>query len=126
MAFSIESRVPFLDHRLVDFTLSLGNEYKLHKGWTKYILRRASEKFLPEEIIYRKDKIGFATPQRDWKSVKNKLLIDYINQTRIPEIFDKQIVSSLCNTEMVNPTQNSEFWKMISLFKWFEVFNVSI
>jgi asparagine synthase (glutamine-hydrolysing) len=126
MAFSIESRVPFLDHRLVEFTLSLENEYKLHNGWTKYILRRATESILPKEISYRRDKIGFATPQKEWKSEKNKFLIDYINQARIPEILDKQMISSLCNTELTNPTQNSEFWKIISLIKWFEIFNVSL
>ena len=126
MAFSIESRVPFLDHRLVDFTLSLDKEYKLHKGWTKYILRRASENILPGEISYRKDKIGFATPQSEWKSDYKTHLYDYINQTYIPEILDKESVLSLCNTELKNPTKNSEFWKIISLIKWFEVFYVSL
>ncbi|MBL7924694.1 MAG: asparagine synthase (glutamine-hydrolyzing) [Bacteroidia bacterium] len=62
MAFSIESRVPFLDHRLVEFAFSLPDEAKIHQGATKRILRESLRGILPEAIAGRKDKKGFVTP----------------------------------------------------------------
>jgi len=66
MASSIESRVPFLDYRLVEKTLATPNTRKIEKGITKSILREAMKGYLPEIIRQRKDKIGFETPQETW------------------------------------------------------------
>ncbi len=65
MAHSLEVRLPFLDHRLVNFVLNLPAEMKIHKGWTKYILREAFYE-LPKEIRWRRDKQGFITPEEKW------------------------------------------------------------
>ncbi|HEX5003430.1 MAG TPA: asparagine synthase (glutamine-hydrolyzing) [Bacteroidia bacterium] len=62
MAFSVESRVPFLDHRLVEFCFALADDDKIHDLETKYILREALEPVLPQAIYRRKDKKGFVTP----------------------------------------------------------------
>lgn len=62
MAFSIESRVPFLDHRLVEFSFALDDTDLLHKGETKRVLRNAMEGIIPPAIAQRKDKKGFVTP----------------------------------------------------------------
>lgn len=62
MAFSIESRVPFLDHRLVEYGFSLPVELRVKNGLTKYILREAMKDFLPAAVYERKDKKGFVTP----------------------------------------------------------------
>lgn len=59
MAWSVECRVPFLDHRLVEFVFSLDDDDKLHEGQSKYIQRRALEGLLPNPIIHRKDKQPF-------------------------------------------------------------------
>lgn len=66
MAFSRESRVPFLDHRLVEYVAALPLNLKLRHGWTKYCLRRGAQNKVPAEILQRKDKLGFATPENDW------------------------------------------------------------
>jgi asparagine synthase (glutamine-hydrolysing) len=66
MAHSIESRVPFTDHRLVDYVFAIPATYKIHQGWTKWLLRLAVNDLLPPEIVWRKDKVGFATPR--WMS----------------------------------------------------------
>jgi asparagine synthase (glutamine-hydrolysing) len=68
MAHSVEVRLPFLSHKLVEFLFSLPSEYLLKSGWTKYILRKSLEDTLPPEIAWRKDKIGYATPQKEWES----------------------------------------------------------
>lgn len=65
MAVSVEGRVPFLDHKLVEFALQVPQELKYAHGQTKYILKKACEGILPHDIIYRK-KIGFAAPTSRW------------------------------------------------------------
>jgi asparagine synthase (glutamine-hydrolysing) len=62
MAFSIESRVPFLDHRLVQLCFSLPNDHKVHRGETKRVLRKAMRGIVPDPVLDRKDKTGFITP----------------------------------------------------------------
>jgi len=66
MAWSREVRVPFLDYRLVELLVGLPTNMKLKNGWTKYILRKAMEPYLPKSIIWRKDKQGFVNPQSEW------------------------------------------------------------
>lgn len=66
MAFAREVRLPFLDYRLVEMMLQAPVEAKLNGGWTKFALRRAFSDWLPEEIIWRRDKQGFSMPQEEW------------------------------------------------------------
>jgi len=74
MAHSIESRLPFLDYRLVELVASMPREQKIYKGVTKRVLRNAMNGILPEEIKSRRDKIGFSTPEDIWFRVyKDKI-----------------------------------------------------
>jgi asparagine synthase (glutamine-hydrolysing) len=66
MAHGIEARVPFLDHRLVEFSIALGDRHKIVHGDTKRVLRRAMAGVLPQSIVNRRDKLGFATPEQTW------------------------------------------------------------
>jgi asparagine synthase (glutamine-hydrolysing) len=66
MAFSIEARVPYLDHRLVEYALSLPAHFKIRGTWTKWILREATADVLPRSIRFRRSKLGFATPMDRW------------------------------------------------------------
>jgi asparagine synthase (glutamine-hydrolysing) len=66
MAFSRESRLPFLDYRLVEFVLSLPTRQRFRNTETKWILRKAMEGININSILNRKDKIGFATPEGEW------------------------------------------------------------
>lgn len=77
MAHAVEVRLPFLDHALVEFLFSLPPNLKIHNGWTKWLLRKSVEDILPEEIVWRKDKIGFEPPQKKWmedKSVQDAIM----------------------------------------------------
>jgi asparagine synthase (glutamine-hydrolysing) len=65
MAFSIESRHPFMDYRLVEFGYSLPNDLLIKEGWQKYIIRKSMHE-MPESVRYRKDKKGFVTPEDVW------------------------------------------------------------
>src|SRR5205823_5494765 len=66
MAFSVESRTPFLDHRLVELCFSLPFTDKIAGGWTKSILRRALRDDVPPEILARRRKLGFSSPVATW------------------------------------------------------------
>ena len=65
MAASLELRVPLLDHKLVEYTSNLPDQYRLNNGQGKYLLKKLMEKYIPEEIIYRK-KQGFPVPIANW------------------------------------------------------------
>lgn len=72
MAFSRETRLPFLDYRLVEFILSLPVDKRFRKTKTKWVLRKAMEKLNVSSILKRRDKIGFATPEQLWLEKMNE------------------------------------------------------
>lgn len=65
MAWSIESRLPFMDHRLVNFMLNVAESEKIRNGWSKYLLRKSMHE-LPDAIRWRRDKKGFTLPEEVW------------------------------------------------------------
>jgi len=83
MRHSIETRLPFLDYRLVEFGVSIAAQHKINDGWTKYILRKAMEPELPRSIVWRKDKMGFAAPERTWIGSALKVMRTEIGGSRI-------------------------------------------
>ena len=81
MAFGIESRVPFADDiELVNFLFSIEGSLKIKNGVSKYLLREASKRFIPQQIYNRKDKVGFETPIAKWFIPNKKNVIDTIKQ----------------------------------------------
>ena len=73
MMFSIESRLPFLDHRLVEYVVGLPSSLKINKGFSKYIFRMALTE-LPEGVRWRKDKMGFVAPDKEWVKVNHVMV----------------------------------------------------
>lgn len=126
MAFSIESRVPFLDHRLVELTLALDDQLKINNGWSKYVLRKAVEKKLPPPVVWRKDKKGFITPQKDWIGQSRFQLRELIEETDLPDFLVKNEMCKLLATDICDQALLDEFWKMIGLIKWCQVFKVEM
>ena len=99
MAYSLEVRHPFLDHRLVEFSINLPNYLKVKNGWLKYILRKSITE-LPKKIAWRKDKLGFIIPQNIWiKTYMKKeiyelftqdaYIYEYIEKNKFLDILDK-------------------------------------
>ena len=80
MAASVELRVPFLDHRLVEAVMALPAKYKINRGEGKHILKKIAEPFLPHEIIYRR-KMGFPVPTMDW--FKGNLIHQIANEISV-------------------------------------------
>ena len=118
MAFSIESRVPFLDHRLIEFCFGLNDRDKIHKGITKHILREAMKSYLPKEIYNRTDKKGFVTPgEEKWLRgpLKHLLKFDYKNFDIVNTHKLKEVIMDY---EKGN-NKNAKFvWRLASLQKW--------
>ena len=80
MAHGIELRLPFLSHRLVELLFSLPAQYKIHNGYPKWLLREAMKDRLPENIVWRKDKVGFEPPQQQW--MQEAQLVEMMMESR--------------------------------------------
>ncbi len=80
MAHGVEVRLPFLDASLVQFVFSLPTSYKISGGYTKNVLRRAMNGQLPDDIVWRTDKIGYEPPQKIW--MQDASLVDYIHEAK--------------------------------------------
>jgi asparagine synthetase B (glutamine-hydrolysing) len=82
MAHSREVRLPFLDHRLVEFAFSLPDERLLRNGWTKWILREAFPDLVPSAIRERLDKVAYQTPEQRWLNgrVWSDLMIEALHR----------------------------------------------
>jgi asparagine synthase (glutamine-hydrolysing) len=107
MAHSLEVRLPFLSHKLVEFAYSLPDHFLLFEGWTKYIHRKALEPVLPNDICWRKDKIGYEPPQQRWLEDKNIKEIIRAQQLKY-DIPDRSMKSGKYT--------NSMDWKLLMTF----------
>jgi asparagine synthase (glutamine-hydrolysing) len=76
MAFSLEARVPLLDHKVVEYGVSLPDHLKIQKGWSKFAVREAMDNLLPRQVKQRKTKLGFAAPDRSWLAEELRPQVD--------------------------------------------------
>ena len=120
MAASIESRVPFLDHNLVEFAARLPVSMKLRGLTTKYILRRASDGVLPPEIITRK-KMGFPVPVGRWlRGDFSYVVREYVLSKRAEErgVFDRTFVEDLVARHEAGENHSERLWSLINFEIW--------
>lgn len=127
MAHSVESRAPFLDYRLVEYLFSLGPEYKIRDGITKYILRQSLKGVLPEEVRTRRDKMGFATPLESWfKTVLKGNVRDIITSKEFasrPYFNNAVVMEKFKNfTEGKNGVNHYTVWSWVNLELWLRKF----
>ena len=125
MAASIESRVPFLDHKLVEFTVRLPQRLKLRRGWTtKYVLRRAMKDLLPKPILARK-KMGFPVPVGKWFRGEYKWVVDeYVLGSRAAErgIFSSEFVRNLVARHQAGEDHSERLWALVNFEIWLRRF----
>jgi asparagine synthase (glutamine-hydrolysing) len=125
MAASIESRVPFLDHKLVEFTVRLPVRLKLRRGWTtKYVLRRAMQGVLPAPILARK-KMGFPVPVGKWFRGEFKHVVEeYVLSPRASErgIFAPDFVRALVARHDAGENHAERLWALVNFEMWLRRF----
>ncbi|MGH9970112.1 MAG: asparagine synthase (glutamine-hydrolyzing) [Pyrinomonadaceae bacterium] len=121
MATSVESRVPFLDHKLVEFTCSLPERMKLRGGTTKYLLRQSMKGVLPESILSR-SKMGFPVPIATWfRGVHSAVLDEYVLSERAlaRRIFNPEFVRQLVRRHQAGGENHEErLWALVNFEIW--------
>ena len=121
MATSIESRVPFLDHKLVEFTCSLPERLKLRGGTTKYILRESMKGVLPEAILSR-SKMGFPVPIGAWfRGAYRSIIDEYVLSERAMSrgLFNGDFVRDLVNRHQSGVENHEErLWALVNFEIW--------
>jgi asparagine synthase (glutamine-hydrolysing) len=120
MRFNIESRVPFLTLDMVNLLLSMPEDYLISsKGETKYVFRSAMRGIVPDDVLNRKDKIGFGTPERDWilsmaptvrEWIRSDLSLPFLDQAAILQEFDAVVIGKQPFSWQV--------WRWINFGRW--------
>ena len=124
MRFSVESRVPFLTLDMVNLLLSMPESYLIsNQGETKHIFRAAMRDIVPDDVLNRKDKIGFATPEKDWllsmaPTVRSWLQEDidlpFLNQAKMLEEFELIV--------MGQKPFSWQVWRWVNFCRWYKHF----
>ena len=125
MASGVEIRMPFMDHRIVEFAFSLGWRSKLHGGYSKSIIRDACAPFMPEEIAYRRTKIGFNSPIVEWmKGPMKEYFMDtvnssgFLNSSLIDSSHVKDMVLQVINDPAASFAQGEEAFSALYPYLW--------
>lgn len=113
----IEPRAPFLDYRVVEFCTALPPEYLIHDGWHKYVLRKAVEPYLPAEVVWRRNKMGFPFPYREWLAYSKMIVLANVVGSSCPFIHLPAFEQSYDRLVAVAPVT---LWRLISVLLWWK------
>ena len=124
MRFSIEARTPFADSiKLIEYVFNIPAIYKIHDGWSKFLLRESMKGILPEEIRLRTDKKGFFIPDTEWLTYLKNRLRDYLNED-LAEFVNITAVKKQLDQGLENAGYETirTLWNIITLAVWQNVF----
>ncbi len=128
MAYSIESRVPFLTPALANYLLRLPEDYLIGRdGTTKNVFRRAMRGLVPDEVLDRRDKIGFATPERQWMTQLGPWVDQTLRGEAARAIGALDVQGMVAEWEAVQAGQrpfDARVWRWVNLIRWAERFDV--
>jgi asparagine synthase (glutamine-hydrolysing) len=130
MAFSIESRLPFLDYRVVESLFAMPLSHKIRFGLTKRVMRAAMRGVMPDMITNRLSKLGFSTPEEEWMRENADLFRDMLEQavSRLDPLLDA--TQTMGWYDEIRRTDRFRechvIWRIISAARWAEVFHVQI
>jgi asparagine synthase (glutamine-hydrolysing) len=123
MSTSVEARVPFLDHHLIEYAMGLPRELKVKGTTGKHILKRALESVLPRELLY-KPKRGFGAPAREWfRGPKGEELVQLVMNSRIRErkFFDYKFIAHLVDEHRREQRDwSAHLWCLLNLSVWYD------
>ena len=135
MAFSVEGRYPFLDHRFVEWAMTLPPEMNLKRGWNKLLLREALSNILPPAIQWRRSKVGFETPQSEWiRTTLRSVLAQWAAHPseRLQEIIDpsrlKRFAEQLLGANTLHKMDERQLGlvRLYFLDRWLTLFKVDL
>jgi asparagine synthase (glutamine-hydrolysing) len=129
-AFSIESRYPYLDHRIIEFSFSMPENQKIRKAWSKYVLRTATKNLIPESIRKRK-KQGTPIPLERWlKDLRNEIREvfnskefrerGYFNQNAVLNLYERYCSGKLNRQQ--RQFYGGIIWRILNVELWFRAF----
>jgi asparagine synthase (glutamine-hydrolysing) len=120
MAASVECRVPFLDHELVEAMIGVPERLKINDGTGKYLLKRLAGRFLPREMIHR-PKMGFSTPLRLWFNNELKPLLEttFLREKRIASLNYNSIAAMLQQHWEGRVRHEGRIWNLLALELWY-------
>lgn len=122
MAFSRETRFPFLDHELVDWAISLPESLLVRAGWQKYVLRRAIDGIAPPSVQWRTDKVGYAAPLDRWlRGDLSDWARDRFLDPQLADVpgYDRPVLEDLWREHTAGKANHSwALWRWISLSEW--------
>ena len=127
MAASVEIRMPFMDYRLVKYCFSLPWNSKLRDGYTKHILRQSMDRYVPKEVIWRRNKIGFNTPFMEWmRGPWKNYLLDMVGSQSFRESAlinsgkVKSQIESVIHGSTATWKDGQEAWVSLAPYLWEE------
>lgn len=120
MRHSIETRLPFLDYRVVEFSLGLPARTKLHDGWSKHVLRASMSDVLPAEIAWRRDKLGFEAPMRSWLAAAGTQMLQAVKGSALL----REVTDHARLLERYDELPWTERWRYFNLATWERVYGV--
>ena len=128
MKWSIESRVPFLSTNFSELIFSLPESYLVNnQGRTKNIFREAMRGIVPDQILDRKDKIGFTTPEFNWLKDLKPTILEWLNYTNdISFINSKSCIEDVNNILSGKKQYTSNVWRLINFTRWAQINNIKI
>ena len=121
MAFSIESRVPFLDHELVEFIFKLPIDQKIKRGWNRYVYRQAMKGKMPEANRTRRSKIGFTNPEAAWTKERAVEIREVFSSGELASrgIFDPARLTANFDAWLAGkPGDGLAFWRVLITELW--------
>ncbi len=123
MAHGLESRVPLMDHRLVEFAATIPADIKFKDGRMKHLLKEVFKKQLPEDVLHRRDKMGFPVPLKEW--FDNELKDFSYDMTQSMAIKGRPFIHG--GALLKNREQEAKFsrktWGLLSLEIWHQLFH---
>ncbi len=119
MAFSIEARVPFLDYRFVNYAFGPAARWCIHDGWTKWIFRHAMDDILPPAITWRRDKVGFETPEQDWLyKIGRARQACFTSDAPVSAYLDVDTVRAILGSKVPSRNEALRRWRWVNLENW--------
>jgi asparagine synthase (glutamine-hydrolysing) len=129
MAYSIEARVPFLDHRLAEFVMGVPANQKIRGAETKVFMRRALRGILPDEVVNRKDKLGYPTPFSQWlRGPLRKEVDTYLHDTVFKrDWYHKDAVRKLWHDHLSGARNNdAAIFRLITAEQWYRMYGAAV